>query len=177
MTWALVDSDGKRSGFNLGSSLSGAPTLGTSFVAPGTYTLRASGQGFEWEHPTPVVVARGAANTLAVALPLVAREVRVVDGDGKPRAKALVAYWTASGARIAAEADEAGVVALVLPEGELSLALLPPPPVKDEDENTRVLRRAGFAPRVAPEVLQAAVAGAKVQFGAGEGALEARLPN
>jgi len=174
--WTLVSADGGRTGFNVRSVRFGdAPSPGAAFAAPGTYTLRASGSGFEWDHPTPVVVARGAANTLTVELPLVAREVRVVDAEGAPRAKALVAYWTARGARVAAEADEAGVVALVLPEGELSLALLPTPPTKPDDEDTRALRRAGFAPRVPPEVLQAAVAGATLRFGPGEGALEARL--
>jgi len=171
--WLLrATGDGRSVGFSGRITLDGPPPPLTAHASPGTYTLHASGPGFEWTAPAPVVIAREGAAKLTAALPLIPRVVRLIDGEGQPRKQTLFAYWTATGARAVAATDESGAAELCLLAGEASFALPPPTPAELDPP-----RRTGRAatPRVPPDVLNALTAAATLPWGAGEGPLELRL--
>ncbi|MEZ6017086.1 MAG: carboxypeptidase regulatory-like domain-containing protein [Planctomycetota bacterium] len=169
----LVAADGAAQQFDTDYAASERGVRNMTDIAPGTYTLRLTGPALEWSSPTPFVVARGARNEHQLEVPVIGRTVRVLDAEGAPRANALVAYWSDPGRRACAETDASGELKLVLLEGPLSMALLPP--VDPADERVQAARRLGNPPPVDPEVLEAAVAGATTAFQAGEGTLELRL--
>lgn len=145
------------------------------WAAPGRYRLTASAPGIQWSRPELVSIVRGAANVFELDVPLVGRELRVLGADGAPLAETDVVYWTDSARRAFGRTDANGALVVVLLEGTLSLALLPPTAPDDEAEQGHQPRRSRGPTRVDPAVLAGLAARATAAFGAGEGPLELRL--
>lgn len=130
----------------------------TIWRVPGTYRVVVSAPGLRWTQPEPVHVVRGAPNDLEVPVPLIGREVRALGEDGAPLVNTVVVYWTDARQRAVGTTDADGVLAVVLLEGTLSLAL---PPRQD--------------PGIGSLFLNGLSARATGAFGPGEGVLELRF--
>jgi hypothetical protein len=145
----------------------------TRSLVPGAYHVEVIGPGIRWSRPEPVNVVRGAANDFELAVPLITRELRVLDLDGAPLANTSVAYWTDPERRAVDTTDSNGALVVVLLEGTLSLALLPVQvPPRAHQQSTRSL---GAAPRVDPALLNGVVARATAPFGPGDVPLTLRM--